>query len=270
MTISEIFACVDRLFSEKCAEKVEPFLLEQLKEAEAGGDLAVTAAVCNELGGLYRATGRYEEGIPLYQKALAAIEGLGETGTEGHATTLINYGTTYAVKGDVTRGLKIFAEAAKILSALGLDRDYRMATLHNNMSILCQDSGDFDQALLHLERALDILKGLSDSEAEIASTYSNMAQVHLRRGRLDDAFRACEAATGLFEKISGDTDVHYSAAVETRGQIKLASGDTEGALNDFHKALCPIERDYGSNTPAAAALKDLIEDIRSGMKGGGR
>mgnify|MGYP000498251850 CR=1 FL=1 len=50
MTISEIFACVDRLFSEKHAEKVEPFLLEQLREAEAGGDLAVTAAVCNELG----------------------------------------------------------------------------------------------------------------------------------------------------------------------------------------------------------------------------
>ena len=69
MNINEIFAHVDELFENKRANEVEPYLLSCLAEAEAAGDPALIP-ICNELGGLHRATGAYEKGIPLYQNCL--------------------------------------------------------------------------------------------------------------------------------------------------------------------------------------------------------
>ena len=155
----------------------------------------------------------------------------------------------------------LFSQAAEILSCIGLDRDYRMATLHNNMSILCQDSGDRPQAIEHLQKALGILQCLDDSETEIATTYSNMAQIYLLDNDLQKAADACGLSVSLFEKISGDSDVHYSAAIETRGQISLIRGEKDKALADFRKALSLIERDYGRDTPAANALHGLIARV---------
>ena len=223
MTINEIFDHIDEMFAEKRISEVEPFLSQQLRLAETAGEQDKVIAICNELGGLYRATGRYDKGIPLYQKALDAIGSLDMNGTEAHATTLINFG--------------------------------------NNMSILCQDSGDRPQAIEHLQKALDILQCLEDSETEIATTYSNMAQIYLLDNDLQKAADACGLSVSLFEKISGDSDVHYSAAIETRGQISLIRGEKDKALADFRKALSLIERDYGRDTPAANALHGLIARV---------
>lgn len=261
MTINEIFDHIDEMFAEKRISEVEPFLSQQLRLAETAGEQDKVIAICNELGGLYRATGRYDKGIPLYQKALDAIGSLDMNGTEAHATTLINFGTTYAAQGEAAEGLMLFSQAAEILSCIGLDRDYRMATLHNNMSILCQDSGDRPQAIEHLQKALGILQCLEDSETEIATTYSNMAQIYLLDNDLQKAADACGLSVSLFEKISGDSDVHYSAAIETRGQISLLRGEKDEALADFRKALSLIERDYGRDTPAANALHGLIARV---------
>lgn len=258
MTINEIFEHIDNLFAEKRITEVEPFLSRQLRLAESAGEQDKVIAICNELGGFYRAAGRYEEGLPLYEKALDAISDLGMNGTEGHATTLINCGTTYAVKGNAAKGLELFSQAAQILSHLGMDRDYRMATLHNNMSILYQDSGQRRLAICHLQNALNILQDLAGSDIEIATTYSNMAQIYLLDNNIKEASDACSRAIALFEKISGDSDVHYSAAIETRGQISLALGEKDKALADFRKALSLIERDYGKDTPAADAMRSLI------------
>ena len=121
MTINEIFDHIDEMFAEKRISEVEPFLSQQLRLAETAGEQDKVIAICNELGGLYRATGRYDKGIPLCQKALDAIGSLDMNCTEAHATTLINFGTTYAAQGEAAEGLMLFSQAAEILSCIGLD-----------------------------------------------------------------------------------------------------------------------------------------------------
>lgn len=261
MTIQEIFAHIDELFENKKAEAVEPFILQQLSEAEQAGDGGKIVPLCNELGGFYRATGRYDEGVPLYEKALAALSRQGLQNTDSHATTLMNYATTYAVKGEPQRGLELFEQAEEIFEACALNRDYRMATLHNNMSILCQDLGDTAEAAAHLQEALSILKSLEGSEPEIAITYTNLAQIHLLAGDIEQAMEDCEKALDTFPT---DEDVHYSAAIETRGQIYLAQGDSGQALEDFRTALALMERDYGSDNPSCAALREIVRELESG------
>ena len=108
MNINDVFAHVDELFESKQTEKVEPYLLECLDKAEKENDLTSVIPICNELGGYYRAVGSYESGIPLYRKALDALDSLDLKGSEHHATTLVNYATTYAVKGEPREALDLF------------------------------------------------------------------------------------------------------------------------------------------------------------------
>lgn len=261
MNINEIFAHIDELFENKQAEKAEDYMISCLKRAEAEGRHDIIIPVCNELGGYYRATGRYEEGTPLYQKALQALEILNLANTEHHATTLINYGTNYAVKGEPEAALVIFSEAADIFKKLGFSQDYRLAALYNNMSILCQDTEDFDKAMDYLSKALDILKQLTDSETEVAVTYTNMAQILLKKGQIDEAFTAVKKSLEIFDSTSGENDVHYSSAVETLGQIQLTMGDIEKSVESFKYALELTARDYGPESLAYKALSDTVNKL---------
>lgn len=263
MTIKEIFDHIDSLFVQNQANRVEPFLLSQLYQADTMADFEKIVVICNELGGIYRATGRCDDSIAVYEKALDGINRLGIRNTENHATTLINYGTTCAINGEIQKGLDLFKKAEEILCNLNLDWDYRMAALHNNMSMLYQDLSLYDDAILHLRHSLSILERLNDSQIEIATTYSNMAQIYLLQRNLKEASEACDFAIRQFEKISGDSDVHYSAAIETRSRIRLAQGDAAGAINDLKIAINLIERDYGKDTPLCKALKKNLKHLEA-------
>lgn len=262
MDINYIFSHVDNLFSQKKADEAEQFLRKCLSDAENEGDLSAVITLCSELGGLYRALGRYDEGSLLYEKSLSAIDSMGLNNTEHHATTLVNYGTNFAVSGNPSKAIEIFGKAADIFENLGFAVDYRVATLHNNMSILCQDTGEFEAALSHLDKALTILKQLSDSEIEIAVTHTNMAQIYLQWGKVGEAEAAVLQALQLFDEAGGDQDVHYSGALETLGQIQLQKDDVPSALSSLERAKALTARDYGVGSAAYQAISELLESVK--------
>ena len=100
MDMNGFFYQVDQLLMEKKMDEAEKYMKDSLAQAEEECDAAAMISICNELGGLYRALSRYDEGIPLYEKALQCIHDLGLDGTEHHGTTLVNYATTYTMMGD--------------------------------------------------------------------------------------------------------------------------------------------------------------------------
>ena len=81
MDIQMFFNTLDRLFSEKRPQEAEAFMRERLSQAEKESDAGAVVTICNELGGYYRAVSRYEEGVPLYQRALQIIADLHQEGT---------------------------------------------------------------------------------------------------------------------------------------------------------------------------------------------
>ena len=91
MTKSSFPSTVDNFFMEKKIDKAELFLKDTLSEAEAAKDFGLIIAACNELGGLYRVLSRYDEGMPLYEKALESLRRIGAVDSENYATTLINF-----------------------------------------------------------------------------------------------------------------------------------------------------------------------------------
>lgn len=189
------------------------------------------------------------------------LKRLGLGGSEHHATTLINFGTNYAVKGQPKEALAIFEEVASMLKNLGLSEDYRTATLYNNMSILCQDMGDFDKALYHLHKALEILTSLAESEIEIAVTYTNMAQIFVQSGRIDDAFEAASKSLEIFDRADGDADVITAEPLRPWAMCCLSRG-TPAALSTLLKRPAGLAlRDYGAESLAYKAIDQIIAEL---------
>ena len=107
---------------------------ETLAQAEFEDDPSATVTVCNELGGFYRAFSRYNEGIPLYEKALGCIRRLGLENSEGHGTTLLNFATTLAIVGQQDRALDAYQQAAGIFEEMD-DNLELVARILNAMSV---------------------------------------------------------------------------------------------------------------------------------------
>lgn len=254
MEMNNFYYQVDRLFEEKKLNEAEEFMKETLAQAEAESDAGAVITVCNELGGYYRAVSRYSDGIPLYEKALKLMRDMGLARSEHYGTTLVNYATTYTMAGDTIKALNLYTEAAEIYAEAGLGADYRLATLFNNMSFLCQDLEDYPQAQEYLEKSLFILKGLEESEIEVAITYSNLANVYLAMDRIDEAKVSVKKALDLFIGESGDSDVHYAGAVCTLGEIYFKEADYEKAAALFRESMKLTERDYGEDNLSYAVL----------------
>lgn len=268
MDINRFYETLDKLYAGKESHKAEQYLQNCLEDARFDGDYGALILICNELGGYYRAVGKHEEGVPLYLLALDCIKYLGMEGTENHATTLVNQATNYAVWGKPQEALEIFEKAAQILKNLGIEVDFTMATLHNNMSILCQDMGDLSGAAVHLDKALKILCQLDDTYIEVATTYTNMAQIQLALGDTESALNFAEKSLEMFDAAKALDDVHYSAALEIYGQICMALGKYTDALVSLQKARMLVERDYGKDAAAYDAVSKTIEECKTLMSQG--
>ena len=256
MDINGFFAKLDAFFAGRDMQAAEAYMKESLNTAEDSGDLRSATAICNELGGYFRKLSRYEEGAALYEKALAYIEQLGLSGSEHHATTLINYATTCTQAGEREKALSFFQKAAEIFAEKGLTADYRVAALHNNISSLYQDAADLPNAEKHLRMALSVLEGLEGTGLEAAITYTNWAQLCLAADRLADAEEKVLLALGAFEKAGGGHDTHYAAAVNVLGKINYTKGDYPAAIAQFKEAMDLIQQEFGDVSMSYAVLCD--------------
>ena len=254
MDIHQFFTKLDTFFANREMREAELYMKESLEDAERGGDLKSAVAICNEFGGYCRKLSRYKEGAALYEKALAYLEQLGLSGSEHQATTLMNYATTCTQAGERERALAYFQRAAEIFTEKGLTGDYRMASLHNNISSLYQDTADLPNAEKHLRMALSVLEGLTGSELEAAITYTNWAQLCLGADRLADAEEKASLALAAFEKAGGGHDTHYAAAVNVLGKISYMKGDFTAAIARFREAMELIEQEFGDGNMSYAVL----------------
>jgi len=256
MDINQFFSKLDALFANREMREAELYMKESLEAAERSGDLRSAIAICNELGGYHRKLSRYKEGAALYEKALGYLEQLGLSGSEHYATTLMNYATTCTQAGEREKALSFFRRAAEIFTEKGLTADYRMATLHNNISSLYQDAGDLPNAEKHLRMALSVLEGLPGTELEAAITYTSWAQLCLAGDRLADAEEKVLLALAAFEKAGGGRDTHYAAAVNVLGKINYTKGDYTAAIARFKEAMELTEREFGDGNMNYAVLCD--------------
>ena len=209
MNVQTFYEELDNIFALKRLDAAEEFIRRCIFESEETGNYSVTVAGCNELGGLYRVTSRYDEAFPLYEKALKYIREMGLEGDESCGTTILNYATTLNACGRTEEALERYKLAVSIFEKCKGELRFQSATVHNNISSIYQQKGEYDTAILHLKKALGILDQLSDSEIEKAITYCNLAGIYIEMNMADEAWKWADRAVRGFKEADGEDDVHY-------------------------------------------------------------
>ena len=256
INIREFYDVLDSLYEKKEMDQVEPYLLETLSRAGNLEDLEGVVSVCNELGGLYRAMRRTDEALWTYEKVMEGLEQMGLKGTSNYAAALINLGNVYIARKSYEKAYDIDRQALKILERLGGEA-YQTAALCNNMSAALRELGQTKEAQNMALRAIEIIGELPECMGELATSYTNLGQAQAKEYAFSDARQNLMRALQLYEKSSGDRDIHYANAVYALGNLDDAQGYYENAEERYIRAAKLIERDFGHTCDYDQIMEDL-------------
>ena len=247
MTIQEKLQKLDEWYAEGNLAQAEKQLKNWIGDADLEFEKEAKLTFYNELMGLYRTTGRAKQGAELAEQALSLIEELGAAGTVSHGTTLLNAATVCARAQMYDRSLELYAQAADIFGAQGLQNSYQMAGLFNNMSRIYGEKGDDEKALSFLEEALRIISAQDDCEEELATTWVNISYALMKLGRLEEADEYIRKAIIYYASPKGCRDPHYAAALAASAELETRRGNYEDALDSYEKALTETKNRFGYN-----------------------
>lgn len=248
MNTEQFWGHLDNLFQRNEIDKVEPYLLGELEKAKEAEDYPAYIVIGNEMIGFYRSVSQFKKAFDIAEDVLLLLEELQLENSEHFATTLLNAATAYRAAGELGPAYKYYLQVLQIYEGLLPKDDYRFAGLYNNMSILLEQMNENEKAAELSKKALSIVCVLENSEAEQATTLTNLALLYFKMNKPGEASKALEEALGLFEATGGEqTDAHYSAALAGVGEAYFRIGDYENSLLSYEKALSEVKKHFGEN-----------------------
>lgn len=253
LDVNAFYQTIDELFASRQIAKAEQYMLQKLHEAGQKQDLEGIVAVCNELGGLYRAMRRTDEAMWAYEKVITGLEKLGMQEGENYASALINLGNVYITLKDYRKAYETDLRAMEIVNRTG--DTYQRASLFNNMSAILRELGRTDEAQAFALHAISIIQTMPEQVAELATSYTNLGQAKAKSSLYDEARADLEYALSLYESYNGENDMHYAMAVYALANVDYEQGRYESAKEGYEKAAKLIERDFGRNRDYDAAIK---------------
>jgi tetratricopeptide (TPR) repeat protein len=245
----------------------ETYLLDGLVAAEMTGDDGAQLSILNELLGLYRSTGRHDEGEVTAQTALALASHMGVAGSDAYATTLINVATAHRAAGRTEQARDAYAQALELSRTTMGATDRRLAALHNNLSMLHSDMGDTQRARAELVAALAILESSSldpTADIDIATTLTNLSLVCHDLGEAQEAASHSERSLAIFRHGGHQNDAHYAAAVAGHAEASFRMGRVSEAVTLYRQALGIVAECYGEASDAyTITAENLAEAERA-------
>lgn len=248
MELAEILKQVDVLLEENKGAEAEDLMKRSILQAVQDEDDSALLSLVNELMGYYRETSQVEASYEMAEQARKLSEKMGLEGTIPYATTLLNIANAYRAGGRLQDSMECYQETMKLYQTLLPADDMLVASLHNNISLLYQEMGDFKAAREHLLSALAIVEKKTDQEVsfELAVTYANLAATCLQIDEDEEAAGHARKAIEIFEA-HGVGDAHYSAALASLGTYHYKKGDYQRAASCFRRAMECVRRSLGEN-----------------------
>ena len=202
MDIQNVLKELDQLFASKEIQKVEPFLLQKMDQAKEEQDQQSLITLLNESIGFYRDTSQYEKAISCCIEVKDVLHELDMEGTIPYATTLLNIANAYRAAGKLEDSLTAYTHVFEIYDQQLDSSDFRYASLWNNLSLLYQEIGDFNRAIVSLEKALEIVVLYPEARIELATTHTNLAASMLKTERWQEAEKHLDIAFSILSRLS--------------------------------------------------------------------
>ena len=201
-------------------EEAEPVYLDLLRlwSGETRPEVATTH---NDLGELYRKTGRFDEAIQQYSESLNLNEQIHGPDSPHMGATLINMSLTF-------KELKRFDEAVDTLRNAKRIFEHSLGSNHPYVALAM-----IQEAQLNLERSLPCPESTQDA---LAIMNSSFPLGHSQRNQAERVMGQCLAVQGKYE----DAEPHFLAAYE-HGEVSGDCGNvtyirTLEAIAGFYKS----------------------------------
>lgn len=251
---AQIRASTMRLIGEICRMRgdfvrAEVSLKEGLRivAAEFGEASEHVADARNNLAVLYKACGRFDEGLALYRQALDSVVKLHGENCLSSSVIYHNIGGILHSKGDFTSAEQPGRRAWEISRRLLGEDDPR--TLFDAVAYAAILDGlqRYDESEAIYRRALVIFeKTFGPEHYEVASNLHNLAAVLCTRGDLDEAEKLYRKALTIKEKLLGAespdaalTRNNMGALLNRKGRPREAAFMLQSAVEILHNRLAP-------------------------------
>lgn len=244
LDIKSVLEGLDRLFADRESEKVESYLSEHLEGALTEGDAGSAIMIINELIGFYRDASQYDKAEAYCGKLLPFMERAGLKDTIHYGTSCLNIANAYRASGKLDESYCHYQKVFDIYEKVLDQKDFRYASLYNNLSLLYQEKKEFEKACEALEKALSIVKEYPEAAVELGVTYTNLASSYVYAGNLKKAKEASDKGLAVFQN-GLEEDYHYSAALSVAGDIHFADGAYTEAAASYEKAMLALKRHVG-------------------------
>ncbi len=241
------FKELDSKFKTGDIKEVEKYIVASMERVIRENDLPALLSIANELGGIYRVTNRFSEAKKVYAVAEEVIRRLGLENTEQHGTTLLNLASVHTEEGDPSKALELYQRVSSIFQCSGLQNDYRMAALCNNISHAYEKLRMQNEAVSYAEKALKIIKGQQGYDVELATTHTTLAARYMKQQRQEEALEHLKEAEKIFLNLPGKRNVHYAATLNALGELCYRRGQLEDSAKYYEQALAVVKENYGEN-----------------------
>lgn len=281
MDINQIINELDELIAQGNVDQMEGYLQNAYHQAQKEQDVGAMLTILNEWIGVTRETCRYEDAMIHSKDAMRLIAEAGLVGTIHHGTTLLNIANALRAAGHLQDSYTTYQQVEEIYGGLLQEDDMNYAGLYNNMSLLCQEMGDYEKALSYLKKAYEIVSKKEGTEWEIAVTQANIANtmleiyeksdISIRKEHCENEWEVslssitahCEKALELFESMEV-ADTHYAAALLAEGKIQEIKKNRKKAALCYKKGMDAIESTLGK-TEYYYRLKEYYDKVADAL-----
>ena len=267
---------LDAIFARHAAaSEAAPYLEQAMSDAENAEDDAGLLTVLNETMGFYRSQGWHDKNQWIVQRTIELALRMGLEGSETWATTLINCATAMRAAKQYDQAEDLYMQALHCAENVYPPKDRRIAALHNNLSMLYQETGKAEASEHELREAMRILREASDNpstDIDLASSCTNLALTLLDEGKTDDAHAYADEALAIHAtaRAQGVDSAHYAAALAGAAQVRFAQQKYGEAAAYYREALNLIEDRYGRDTDYWRITEENLSKALDAAKAAGQ
>ena len=120
---------------------------------------------------------------------------------------------------------------------------------------------EHEKALESLDKALELIKKMENSEAEVATTHVNRALSLMALGRLDEADEELKESLTFYASPEGVQSGHFGSALAAAGELAWRRGNYDQAIGLLEKALMVTQSRFGESD-ACAVIRQNLEMIK--------
>jgi tetratricopeptide (TPR) repeat protein len=242
----------------------------QIMATEFGEASEQVAEARNNLAVLYKACGRFDEGLHLYQQALDSVVKL--NGEDCLASSVIyhNIGGMLHAKGDFTAAEPPGRRAWEISRRLlGEDAPQTLFDAVAYAAIL-DGLQRYDESEAVYRRALAIFeKTFGPEHYEVAANLHNLAAVLCARGDVDQPERLYRRALAIKEKLLGEDSPDAALTLNNLGALLARAGRPEEGASLLQRAFTILHDRVPPDHPhlalARANLESALRSTRSDL-----